>query len=103
MDKQDQLDLDTLLDVFDKAMTSDVPAVRAALKELVLAVALTTGEGREKLVDGPLRQLMLTLHRLESKINDMERRRWKEAADEKEQAKWATAAKWQPPELTTER
>ena len=101
----DGLDLDTLVDVLDKAMTSENPAVRAALKELVLAVALTTGEGRERLVDGPLKSLLMRVHRLESKLGDMERKQWtrNHSQDDKKRIaqniNWVAAKKWNPPEI----
>ena len=88
-------------------MTSENPAVRAALKELILAVALTTGEGRERLVDGPLKSLLMRVHKLESKIGDMERRQWRRDLDTvedrvktvKQQVNWDQARKYNFPEL----
>lgn len=94
MEQPDEENLEILFDVFDKALTSENPAVKAALKELVLAVALTTGHGREKSVDGPLKKLLLMVQHMDGRISAIEREKWK-----KPEVNWDQAKKWVPPKI----
>lgn len=94
MDKLDEENLEVLFDVLDKAITSDNPAVQSALKELMLTVALTTGQNREKTVDGPLKRLLLMVQHMDGRISAMEREKWK-----KPEVNWDQAKKWKAPPL----
>lgn len=68
----DEFDLEKFVELFDVAMTSDNPTVRKAFKNLLIVAALVDSENENK-IPGPLRQLMIDVGELKSKMIVMER------------------------------
>ncbi len=70
---QADFDLETFVDLFDTAMTSDNPAVRKAFKNLLLISAIVNSEhSNSGLRRGPLRRLVEDIQHLNRRINTLE-------------------------------
>lgn len=63
-------DLETFVNLFDTAMTSDNPTVKRAFKNLMLVAALVEAENDQEI--GPLRKLIDDVATLKTKITTME-------------------------------
>lgn len=67
------LDLETFVDLFDTALASDNPAVKRALKNLLMISALIDSNTRpEDRVQGPLRRLVDDLRNLSRRLDRVE-------------------------------
>jgi hypothetical protein len=66
-------DLETFVDLFDTAMTSDNPAVQKAFKNLLMITAIVHAkqEGLQS-PQGPLRRLVDDIHNLNRRLTDLE-------------------------------
>ena len=70
---QADFDLETFVDLFDTAMSSDNPAVKKALKNLILISAMVNAESASNgLSQGPLRRLVDDVKNLNRRINSLE-------------------------------
>lgn len=70
---QADFDLETFVDLFDTAMSSDNPAVQRALKNLVLISAMVNAQQNpEGLRKGPLRRLVDDIQHLNKRIGQLE-------------------------------
>jgi hypothetical protein len=69
---QADFDLETFIDLFDTAMTSDNPAVQKALKNLILISALVDAKSYHSLRQGPLRRLVEDIKHLNQRISSLE-------------------------------
>jgi hypothetical protein len=76
MTTDDFTDIEHLIEAFDIALTSDNPLVKDALRQLLVATALTTGNNRSKIVDGPLKKMLLMLQHMDGRISALERKQW---------------------------
>ena len=65
-------DLETFVDLFDTAMTSDNPAVRKAFKNLVMISAIVNSDSSAGLRRGPLRRLLEDIQHLSRRISQLE-------------------------------
>lgn len=54
---QADFDLETFVDLFDTAMSSDNPAVKKALRNLIMIAAIVNAENKDSR-DGPLRRVI---------------------------------------------
>jgi hypothetical protein len=84
MTQDDFTDVEHLVEAFDIAMTSDNPLVKDALRQLLVATALTSGNNRSKIVDGPLKKLLLMLTHMDGRISSLERKQWTGLAQAKD-------------------
>ncbi len=67
--EQSDIDLETLIDLFDTALSSDNPSVKKALKNLLLVSSLVNSEIPEiSRVQGPLKKLFDDVQTLNSKL-----------------------------------
>jgi hypothetical protein len=66
-------DLETFVDLFDTAMTSDNPAVQKAFKNLLMVTAIVHAkkEGLQN-PQGPLRRLVDDIHNLNRRLTELE-------------------------------
>ena len=62
----DDIDFDQLIDLLDRALVSDDPKVKKALKKFLFITALATEDTEES---GPLRDLISRIEALEAKVN----------------------------------
>ena len=62
----DDIDFDQLIDLLDRALVSDDPKVKKALKKFLFIAALATEDTEET---GPLRDLISRIEELERKVN----------------------------------
>lgn len=70
---QDDLDLETLIDLFDTALTSNNPAMKKAIKNLLLVATLIDSElTPEQRVRGPLRQALDDMRNLTRRMDRIE-------------------------------
>jgi hypothetical protein len=70
---QDDIDLETLIDLFDTALTSDNPAMKKAIKNLLLVATLIDSElSPEQRVRGPLRQALEDMRDLTRRMDRLE-------------------------------
>jgi hypothetical protein len=69
---QADFDLETFIDLFDTAMTSDNPAVQKALKNLILISALVNSKSDHSLRQGPLRRLVEDVKHLNQRVSSLE-------------------------------
>ena len=70
---QADFDLETFVDLFDTAMSSDNPAVQRALKNLVLISAMVNAQqNSEGLRKGPLRRLVDDIQTLNKRMSNLE-------------------------------
>jgi hypothetical protein len=69
---QADFDLDTFVDLFDTAMSSDNPAVQRALKNLVLISAMVNAQNPESLRKGPLRRVVEDIQILNKRLSNLE-------------------------------
>jgi len=70
---QDDLDLETLIDLFDTALTSNNPAMKKAIKNLLLVATLIDSElSPEQRVRGPLRQALEDMRDLSRRMDRIE-------------------------------
>lgn len=70
---QADFDLETFVDLFDTAMTSDNPAVKKAFKNLLLISAIVNSENSQSgLRHGPLRRLVEDIQHLNRRIGTLE-------------------------------
>ena len=71
---QADFDLERFVDMFDEAMTSKDPRVMKTLRDLMMIVALTRPEVRERQGrnSGPLRRLFEDMHHLNRRLYDVE-------------------------------
>lgn len=69
-------DIEHLVEAFDIAIKSDDPFVKDALRQLLVATALTNGNNRSKIVDGPLKKMLLMLQHMDGRISALERKEW---------------------------
>lgn len=68
-------DLEQFIDLFDTALASDNPAVKRALKNLLMIATLVDSDlTPEQRVKGPLRRLVDDIKNLNSRLNDIEYR-----------------------------
>ena len=67
----DSFDLETFVDLFDTAMTSDNPAIRKAFKNLMMVATLVESENNNLKV-GPLRGLLKTVENLQQRMTVVE-------------------------------
>lgn len=70
---QADFDLETFVDLFDTAMSSDNPAVQRALKNLILISAIVNAqENTEGLRKGPLRRIVDDINNITKRLNSLE-------------------------------
>jgi hypothetical protein len=70
---QDDLELETLIDLFDTALTSNNPAMKKAVKNLLLVATLIDSElSPEQRVRGPLRQALEDMRDLTRRMDRIE-------------------------------
>jgi hypothetical protein len=70
---QSDFDLETFIDLFDTAMSSDNPAVQKALKNLLLIATMVQSElTPEQRVKGPLRQVIDDIQNLNRRLGRLE-------------------------------
>lgn len=70
---QDDLDVETLIDLFDTALTSNNPAMKKAIKNLLLVATLIDSElTPEQRVRGPLRQALDDMRNLTRRMDRIE-------------------------------
>lgn len=70
---QADFDLETFVDLFDTAMSSDNPAVQRALKNLVLISAMVNAQQNpEGLRKGPLRRIVEDMQSLSRRVGQLE-------------------------------
>lgn len=70
---QDDIDLETLIDLFDTALTSNNPAMKKAIKNLLLVATLIDSElTPEQRVRGPLRQALNDMRDLTRRMDRIE-------------------------------
>lgn len=70
---QADFDLETFVDLFDTAISSDNPTVQRALKNLILVSAIVNAqENSEGLRKGPLRRLVDDIQTLHKRIGNLE-------------------------------
>lgn len=70
---QADFDLETFVDLFDTAMSSDNPAVQRALKNLVLISAMVNAQQtQEGLRKGPLRRVIDDIQNLNRRLSNLE-------------------------------
>jgi hypothetical protein len=70
---QSDFDLETFVDLFDAALTSDNPAVKKALKNLLLITTMVQSElSAEERIKGPLRQVIDDIGNLNRRLNRLE-------------------------------
>lgn len=72
----EDFDLETFVDLFDTAMSSDNPTVRKAFKNLMMVAALVEGENQDPKI-GPLRGLLKTVENLQQKVTVLEMNQYK--------------------------
>jgi hypothetical protein len=72
---QADFDLETFVDLFDTAMSSDNPAVQKALKNLMLISALVDAKSDHAIKQGPLRRLVEDIKHLNQRISSLEMNR----------------------------
>jgi hypothetical protein len=72
---QADFDLETFVDLFDTAMSSDNPAVQKALKNLILISALVGANANHDIKQGPLRRLVEDIKHLNQRISSLEMNR----------------------------
>lgn len=100
MTEDDTKDLEVLFDVLDRALTSENPAVKDALRQLMVIVALSDDRQKDKNVDGPLKRLLLMVQHMDGRISAIEREKWiKQSHADRPKQDWSKAKKWQPPEI----
>jgi hypothetical protein len=63
-------DLETFVDLFDTAMTSDNPAVQKAFKNLLMITAIV--HAKQEGIQGPLRRLVDDIRNLNRRLTDLE-------------------------------
>jgi hypothetical protein len=69
-------DLDTFVDLFDTALTSDNPTVKKAFKNLLMVTALVHAKDNEfDRQRGPLRRLVDDINNLNRRLSDVENQR----------------------------
>ena len=74
---QDDIDLETLVDLFDTAMSSDNPAVKKAFKNLLLVSTIVNSElSSPNIIKGPLRQLTDDFRNIVRRIEMLESERY---------------------------
>lgn len=69
---QADFDLETFVDLFDTAMSSDNPAVQRALKNLVLISTIVNAHNPDSLRTGPLRRVVEDIQTLKKRIGQLE-------------------------------
>lgn len=70
----DDINLETLVDLLDKAMSSEDPIIKDQLRKLLMVVALTnTGNASEK-IDGPLSAVFNDFAKLQATVNALTRK-----------------------------
>ncbi len=69
---QADFDLETFIDLFDTAMTSDNPAVKKALKNLILISTLVDAKSEYGSRNGPLRRLVEDIKHLNQRLTNLE-------------------------------
>lgn len=69
---QADFDLETFVDLFDTAMTSDNPAVKKAFKNLLLISAIVNSDQGSGLRQGPLRRLVEDIQHLNRRLGSLE-------------------------------
>lgn len=69
---QADFDLETFIDLFDTAMTSDNPAVKKALKNLILISTLVDAKSDHGLRQGPLRRAIEDIKHLNQRLTNLE-------------------------------
>lgn len=69
---QADFDLETFVDLFDTAMSSDNPAVKRALKNLILISALVDAKSEHEIRMGPLRRLVEDIKHLNQRLQALE-------------------------------
>ncbi len=69
---QADFDLETFIDLFDTAMTSDNPAVKKALKNLILISTLVDAKSDYGSRQGPLRRLVEDIKHLNQRLTNLE-------------------------------
>lgn len=69
---QADFDLETFIDLFDTAMSSDNPAVKKALKNLILISALVDAKSDQGVRHGPLRRLVEDVKHINQRVSSLE-------------------------------
>ncbi len=70
---QADFDLETFVDLFDTALTSDNPTVRRAFKNLILVASIVQAEeNHDSIANGPLRRLVEDIRSLNRRIGNLE-------------------------------
>lgn len=69
---QADFDLETFVDLFDTAMSSDNPAVKRALKNLILISALVDAKSNDGIRQGPLRRVVEDIKHLNQRLQTLE-------------------------------
>jgi hypothetical protein len=69
---QADFDLETFIDLFDTAMSSDNPAVKKALKNLILISALVDAKSDQSIRHGPLRRVIEDVKHINQRLQTLE-------------------------------
>jgi hypothetical protein len=70
---QADFDLETFVDLFDTAMSSDNPAVQKALRNLIMIAAIVNAEDKDAAVrQGPLRRMLDDQKNIIRRLQDLE-------------------------------
>jgi len=79
---QADFDLETFVDLFDTAMSSDNPAVQRALKNLLMIAAIVSAEDAETgMRQGPLRRLIEDQKNILSRLSRIENEKYAKVSD----------------------
>lgn len=71
--EQEDIDLETFVDLFDTAMCSDNPTIQRALKNLVLISAIVNAKNHpDELRKGPLRKLVDDITSIRKRLDQLE-------------------------------
>jgi hypothetical protein len=85
---QEDFDLDRMIGMLDEAVMSDDPRVQECLRRLMVTVALTRPESRDRLRGlGPLRQVLEDVRNLNRRLERLEHEVQKSASSDPWQSK----------------
>lgn len=65
-------ELDELISVFDKAITSKDPRIQDALRKFLFIVAITSGEDDQNQFEGPISRMLQSVRHLEARVEQLE-------------------------------
>lgn len=69
---QADFDLETFVDLFDTALSSDNPTVQRALRNLIMISSIVNAQNPEGLRKGPLRRLVEDIQNLNKRLKNLE-------------------------------